>query len=186
MSRLLPAALVLLTFAGCDGGASEPAVVDPADLSLAAVGRDLEALTSTRMTDGVRVDALGAVRLLCWEVRQIPEREAPSDLALLSAEFVKEGKDGYALGQAFRHREGSSVRWQWFVVRDPGWLELRLYDAPPSPAELEDFLRYWDFEAEGQNGRLLGAWCDRAAWAAALGQAPPDYPLGTPAPEAIK
>lgn len=62
---------------------------------------------------------------------------------LEGAEFSSAGEPGLALGQLFRHREGSSVNWQWYLVRDPDWLELRLYTAPPSDNEVTAFLVRW-------------------------------------------
>lgn len=178
--------LLLLLVAACDGGVSEPQVADPADLTRAAVERDLHELASSRILEAVRADAVRAVELLCWEVRELPSREAPSDLALIWIEFVKDGVDRFALGQTFRHREGSSVRWQWFVVRDPAWLELRLFDVRPNAAEVDAFLRHWDFETEGRNGRLLGGVCTPATWEVALGRTAPEYPPGTPLPDELK
>ncbi len=185
--RSVPGQLaLLLVVAACDAGdAPEPLLVDPADTTRVAVVRDLGKLVSARLLEGAEVEAVTEVRLLCWEVRALPDRPAPSDLALISAKFSSAGEPGFALGQMFRHREGSSVSWQWYLVRDPGWLELRLYTAPPSEDEVTAFMVHWDLLAEGENGRLLGGLCDEAEWQAALGRPAPSYPPGTVPPDQL-
>lgn len=175
-----------LFLAACDGGDGDgPATVEPEDLTRAAVERDVAELVTTRLVEAVGAEVVRRVQLLCWEVRSIPERQAPSDLVLVFAEYLEDGAEGFLLGQAFRHREGSSVHWQWYVVRDPAWLEFRLFRARPTPSEVEAFLVHWDFEREGKNGTLVAGLCDESAWEQALGRPAPTYPASAPAPDAL-
>ena len=159
-------------------------VVGERDTTREAVTFDVQAEVRERL-EQLEVDVASVeAELLIWEVRQVDVRDAPSDLAIVWATFEMDGSDRWILGQLFRHRSGSTVDWQWFRVADSGWLEFRSFDARPTLADLSNFLRFWDFESEGQNGTLLGAEISAERWPELFGE-PVNvaYPPDTPRPQ---
>jgi hypothetical protein len=115
------------------------------------------------------------VRLLAWLTMENDRAGLKVDEALLWYSYFHSGTRHWALAHVFRHpyHPHRGERWELNWVTDTPWQPIRVYERPPTNADVYAFTReHWSWGDPPPFFIVLGAAVRERTWRSTIGEEP--------------